>query len=303
VSPPPATNYQGLFDSVGDRCYPGDQFPTSVTARGGSNGALQPLNLLSVGNPIRLGYQRGYSGLGIGFFQTAPQNPSVGTVRRGVSSAEDLSLLSDIEFAKLKNGELIVVGAVATPGHAFRPSDCYAVFHSIAGTEAPGVTIDPGPDPRLMQVRYFGGIQQTAMGNTFFEADRTLKLLSTGFDNTTCALWPERPRDIATELDLIGTEIGGGSNPIPGEGRWHRFWFEPKDAPIETEGSTIRIPKDRLVVQDTTGGGSFVVNNNIGGNLSVNVAGQSYAVAPGSSTIRTPDIPPKILGNATYLRT
>ena len=68
------------------------------------------------------------------------------TKKRAVSSAEDLSLLSDIEFAKFKDGELIVVGPPATESQAFRTDDWYVVFLAIAGTEVPGVTIDPGPN-------------------------------------------------------------------------------------------------------------------------------------------------------------
>jgi hypothetical protein len=167
-----------------------------------------------------------------------------------VSAVDDLALLSDIEMAKFKDGELMVIGPAATAGDGFRPDDWYVVFRAIAGTEAPGVTIDPGPNPNVMQVRYFGGIESSELGRTFFEADRTLKLMSTGFDNYTCALWPDRPRIVPTELDLISKEEANGSESRDRSEGWHRFWFEPSGSPIETEGFAMRIPKNRLIVKD-----------------------------------------------------
>jgi hypothetical protein len=251
-TPPP--DYQRLFDSLGDACYPGDQFPAKVarsqpTSLPVSQPDLSQLGLIGITSPARSGFLASKGFRPTALFQAASQVPQP-TKKRAVSSAEDLSLLSDIEFAKFKDGELIVIGPPATEGQAFRTDDWYVVFRAIAGTEAPGVTIDPGPNPQLMQVRYFGGIERTAIGNTFFQADRTLKLFSTGYDNLTCKVWPERPENVPTELDLITAEMGDGSSPMQGEGRWHRFWFEPNENPIETEGSAVRIPKDRLVVKD-----------------------------------------------------
>src|SRR5665647_3819522 len=51
-------------------------------------------------------------------------------------------------------------------------------------------------------------------GNTFFQADRTLKLFSTAYDNLTCKVWPERPENVPTELDLITAEMGDGLSLI-----------------------------------------------------------------------------------------
>jgi hypothetical protein len=185
----------------------------------------------------------------VSLVQTVSQGPPK-EKKRAISSVDDLGLLSDIEFAKYKNNDLILIGPPAAEGEGFRPDDWYTVFRAISGSEAPGVSIDPGPDPRLMQVRYFGGIQQTALGTTFFEADRTLKLFSTGFDNFTCKVWTGRPRSVPTELDLMAADMHGNVNSLDGQGGWHRFWFEPSDDPVETEGLTIRIPKNRLVVKD-----------------------------------------------------
>jgi hypothetical protein len=255
-------DYQRLFDTLGDRCYPGDQFPveTSGTRLG------SPQDLSKEAFPISLRASFGFrensesdSELSSGFHylpvsmvqsvsQSAPDK--AGAKKRAISSVEDLALLSDIEFAKYKDNDLILVGPPAAEGQGFRPDDWYTVFRAIASDEAPGVSIDPGPDPRHMQVRYFGGIQQTALGNTFFEADRTLKILSTGFDNLTCNVWTGRPHGFATELDFIAAEMGQSAALLEGERGWHRFWFEPSDEPIETESLTMRMPRNRLVVKD-----------------------------------------------------
>jgi hypothetical protein len=131
--------------------------------------------------------------------------------------------------------------------------DWLVVLRAIRNGEAPGVTIDPGPNPSLMQVRYFGGIERTTLGQNFFEADRTLKLLSTGFDNNNCQAWEPRPPGIPTEMDLLARDIWNSDSDARREG-WHRFWFEPTAEPLETEetasGFTIRIPVNRLIVND-----------------------------------------------------
>jgi hypothetical protein len=235
-------SYQRLFDGVGDRCYPGLVSLAAVA------GTANP-------NPQRGGNGSGSAGAlpqnhqATSFLPTA--TPASGsTHRRAVSAVDDLALLADIEMAKFQDGELIVIGPAATGGNGIRPDDWYVVFRAIAGAEAPGVSIDPGPNPNVMQVRYFGGIQASDLGRTFFEADRTLKLMSTGFDNYSCALWPGRPHGIPTELDLVSGERTNGGESRGGSQGWHRFWFEPSANPIETEGFAMRIPKNRLMVKD-----------------------------------------------------
>src|SRR5581483_8915148 len=218
VSPRTASpaEYQQLFDSVGDRCYAGDRFPTSA--------------LLQL---VRFNYTR-----------TSVQRRS-----RQISDADNLSMLGDIEVAKFKGSDLIVVGPPASEAGGLRPEDWYAAFHALTDDGGPGVTIDPGPNPELMSVRFFGGIENTALGNTFFEADRALKLMATGFDNTNCSRWSELPRGVRTELDLMGDEVAAGEG-IPGAGQWHRFWSEPNEQPLETEGNSLSIPLERLIAKD-----------------------------------------------------
>lgn len=243
-------NYQELFDSLGDRCYMSGQ--SSAWAASEHSNVITSYNGKTGSRWTDL-FSR-FPLLGLSQYSEALQSQEVQQAtrprKRAISSVDDLALLSDIEMARFKDNELILIGPSAQEGHGFRPDDWYVAFRAIATTEAPGVSIDPGPNPKLMQVRYFGGVQQTQMGNTLFEADRTLKILSTGYDNLTCGFWSSRPANIPSELDLISNEIGDGSVEMEGQHHWHRFWFEPSDDPIETEGLTARFPNHRLIVKD-----------------------------------------------------
>jgi hypothetical protein len=245
-----SAQYEKLRESLGDRCYPGDLFPKEFSSDAQysfphlmNEGTTAPSGRYDSGSkpfssiPLQLA---SYWGLA---FQTS-RTPK----RRRISSVDDLALLSDISIAWFEKGELTIVGPPAKDGDGLRPDDWYAAFRAMAGTEAPGVSIDPGPDERVMTVRYFGGVQETDLGRTFFEADRTLKLMSTGFDNLTCSVWTARPRHIATELDLMGAELTQRSSTR--HGGWHRFWFEFTDDPFEGDDSHVEIPRDRLVVRD-----------------------------------------------------
>lgn len=244
-------DYESLLRVLGDRCYPGDSDPRLATVTDGLDrplpdgeasprltGRLQSL-LAGVRKPLIAASASAFA-----------QLTNAGKQRTSISAVEDLALLSDIVSVVAENDGLVVIGPPARGSDRFRPDDWYVVFRAIAGTEAPGVSIDPGPNPTQMQVRYFGNIQKTDLGTTFFEADRTLKILSTGFDNLTCSPWPDRPSNIPTEIDLIDDEIASGETASSAEGRWHRFWFEPSDNELQVEGSSLLIPEDRLVVKD-----------------------------------------------------
>jgi hypothetical protein len=50
---------------------------------------------------------------------------------------------------------------------------------------APGISIEPSPDPSVMKVRYLGQTENTRFGSIMFESDRMLKVLSLGKDNHT----------------------------------------------------------------------------------------------------------------------
>ena len=169
---------------------------------------------------------------------------------RAIYDLQQLSRLGDIQKARYRadKSELILIGPPASAGEGLNYDDWLAAFRAISGTEAPGVTIDPGPTATAMQVKYFGAVENTHMGNNLFEADRTLKMFSTGFNNNDCLPWAGRPPQIRTELDLFSAE--GDSSFQPG---WHRFWFEPSDDAIESSADGLTVtsfPTHRLIVKD-----------------------------------------------------
>jgi hypothetical protein len=101
-----------------------------------------------------------------------------------------------------------------------------------------------------MNVRYLGGSRGTHLGETLFEADRVLKILSSGYDNRNCTVWPLMPAGFPTELDLIEADLRSGRDLA--NGGWHRFWFEPAESAIEmtSDGHGIRIPKNPWIVHE-----------------------------------------------------
>lgn len=177
--------------------------------------------------------------------------PPAGAGLRAIRALQSLAELSDIHVARFRRdrGDLLVIGPPANGQEGLRYDDWLAAFRAIAHKGAPGVSIDPGPDPKLMSVRYFGGIDDTHVGVVFFHADRTLKLLSTGYDNATCAKLPGLPPGVRTELELLDAEMRGGRVPQQG---WHRFWFEPTDeeVSVSADGLAMVLPAKRLVVLD-----------------------------------------------------
>jgi YD repeat-containing protein len=101
-------------------------------------------------------------------------------------------------------------------------------YHAVGGGPPPGVSIDPRPqqlqaglrEGDMMDVVYFGGLEQSEYGFAAFEADRLMKCLSAGKDNITREPFMCGVPGYQSELALLA----GGA-----EGRdaaWHRFWIE-----------------------------------------------------------------------------
>jgi hypothetical protein len=101
-----------------------------------------------------------------------------------------------------------------------------------------------------MVVRYFGGIEQTHLGSVFFEADRTLKLLSTGYDNLNCSKVSLLPASSASELEMLEQEFL--KDRVAGPAGWHRFWFDlaPDEVEVSPDNLSARIPSRRLFVDE-----------------------------------------------------
>ncbi len=168
------------------------------------------------------------------------------------TSIRAIARLADVEAALYRpdKQDLVLIGLAANETNGLLPDDWLVAYRSVLGTEPLGVSIDPGPDSREMHVRYLGGSQGTHLGTTLFEADRILKILSSGYDNFSCSVWPSMPASFATELDLIEADLRAGLALY--DGGWHRFWFEPAEVPIEmtTDGYGVVIPKNRWIVHE-----------------------------------------------------
>ena len=90
-------------------------------------------------------------------------------------------------------------------------------------TDSVGMTIDPLPDnPRgpEMQVVFFGGCENTALGWVIFECDRLMKSLSQGEDNLTHQ--PVRPDGLDDFLNMLELSRGFGEHT---SNEWNRFWL------------------------------------------------------------------------------
>jgi hypothetical protein len=243
--------FQQAVANLGERCFPGDAFDTSapIPANGvkaspatsdkhQDSAALDSARRLSAaadraaGNPKQI---------------ESAQAPNL----TRISDFAELSSLADVERVLYRRvqSELILIGPAANNEDGLRPDDWQAAFRAVAKFGMAGVSIDPGDNKTSMKVRYIGGIERSHLGATFFEADRTLKLMSTGFDNLDCSKWPLQPKDLLTELDLIDGEMRSQTF----DRGWHRFWFEPSDAAIKEDPATpgvARFEVNRLVVLD-----------------------------------------------------
>jgi hypothetical protein len=240
--------------SLGERCYPGNAFNTALIAppepRPGHRSnplraalaVLSSLRQPSIPSAFKVG-------------QVAPPRrarPAQHRELTGTTDFAELSTLADIErvIYRKAQSEIILMGPPATGGDGLRFDDWVAILRSVSKFGSPAVSIDPGDTPNVMKVSYFGGIENSHVGATFFEADRTLKLLSTGFDNLDCSRWSNQPPDLLTELDLIDGEM---RTAAPADHGWHRFWFEPTNETVKEDPVTptsIRFEEQRLAVLD-----------------------------------------------------
>lgn len=176
--------------------------------------------------------------------------PTMGRPRKAIRDLAALEQLADLEVVRYtkETGELLLIGPAAPPGQGLRVDDWLVVVRAMVQHGAPGVSIDPGPTPDRMVVRYIGGIEQTVLGATFFTADWWLKVLSTGFDNRTCAR-VALELELPTELELHAAAM---QQHMVGSPQWHRLWFEPAPTSVEVseDGLAMRLPTQRLMVQE-----------------------------------------------------
>ncbi len=161
--------------------------------------------------------------------------PSVG----GVLFNKAASVLTEIEeisgaYWDEKVGQLVILGkANGGVQEQYLPrmdKDHLAVaLRAVFSDDNLGVSIDPPPsylqggdfppDGTMMQVRYLGATEGTLFGTILFEADRLLKILSTGKDNETRVAVTSNVRGFQNELDLQ-MDVGATCKSA-----WHRMWF------------------------------------------------------------------------------
>lgn len=163
-----------------------------------------------------------------------------------------LGQLADIKMARYEEDKsaLLLIGPPAADGAGLSADDWRAVFQSLFSRgKALGISIDPGPTPEAMVVRYLGGIENTRLGLTFFEADRMFKSLGGGYDNYSCARFTQRPPTLQTELDLMEAGLRRGERPT--QMGWHRLWYEFSEESLKQaeNGRTVLIPPQHLQVR------------------------------------------------------
>ena len=182
--------------------------------------------------------------------QARPQNGQKLKVVRDLAVLGQLADVEVVRFVKESHPELILIGPAAEDGQGLQYDDWLTMLRALGQYGPPGVSIDPGPSQDEMVVRYFGGIAQTHVGSVFFEADRTLKLLSTGYDNLNCSKVSLLPAGSPSELELLETEFL--KTRETGPAGWHRFWFDLASDEVEVspDNLTARIPARRLFVDE-----------------------------------------------------
>jgi hypothetical protein len=182
--------------------------------------------------------------------QARPQNAQKLKAVRDLVLLGQLADIEAVRFVKQPRPELILVGPAAEEGHGLQYDDWLTMLRALGQYGPPGVSIDPGPSSDEMVVRYFGGIEQTHLGGVFFEADRTLKLLSTGYDNLNCSKVSLLPTSSPSELQLLEQEFV--KTREAGPAGWHRFWFDLTNDEVEVspDNLTARIPHRRLFVDE-----------------------------------------------------
>lgn len=223
--------------ALGEYCYKGLKDPNTALAPGGTR-------------------QRSPASLGPTTWPLSPSEraalPTPSRPRKAIRDLTALEQLADIEVVRFnkETSELLVIGPAAAPGQGLRFDDWLVVLRALVFQGPPGVSIDPSPTPERMVVRYFGGIERTALGALFFEADRSLKLLSTGFDNRTCGRVTPGLATLPTTLDLMAAEMR--QRQVLTGPQWHRYWFELSEDSVEVsqDGLAMRVPAQRLVVKE-----------------------------------------------------
>lgn len=143
--------------------------------------------------------------------------------------------LGDIDGAAWdpNSGQLVLYGP---DNHLFlppmSPDDLVAAYRSVflhAG-EDPGVTMGNVPPPEGFEeeqgVAYYGGVEETHLGWTLFEADRQLKCYTLGADNVT---GESVDSQVAGYQSILASTVQAEELPDEVD---HRMWFVPGEVEL-----------------------------------------------------------------------
>lgn len=117
--------------------------------------------------------------------------------------------------------------------------NAFTVAYRAAGAGSPpGVSIDPRSgqlqgglrEGDLMDVVYFGGVQNSEYGFAAFEADRLMKCLSAGKDNLSGDPVSSSVPGYRSELELYAEGVDAQ------DAAWHRFWIEIDKSDVAHSG-------------------------------------------------------------------
>jgi hypothetical protein len=121
------------------------------------------------------------------------------------------------------SGLLLLIGKPAAGRGPYHLDDLMVALQAVYFEKEPlGMTIDPDPqNPRgpTMNVQYFGGCADSALGWIMFECDRLVKCYSQGLDNFTGQAFAANVPEFYNMLQLrAGSKQGADST-------WNRFWL------------------------------------------------------------------------------
>ena len=254
--------YERALSELGERCFAGRTAELALQSQHTLQPVIAPGIESSTGDTalanVRVGPAFSFSFLSqsgttsstsASTSQTRPPSPQKLKAVRDLTLLNQLADVEAVRFVKRPRPELILIGPAAEEGQGLQYDDWLTMLRALGQYGPPGVSIDPGPNPDDMIVHYFGGIDDTHLGSVFFEADRTLKLLSTGYDNLNCSKVSLLPAGSPSELELLEQEFAKTRSTPAG---WHRFWFDltKDEVEVSPDNLTARIPSRRLFVDE-----------------------------------------------------
>ncbi len=238
--------------------------------------------LSKAGKVIEKGFKGGYYAYkNLSSFKN--QRPNVGGVYLD-KVAEVLGKLGEVETVTFdpNSQRLLFIGPDSKTGSlsSVRLDHLATAFRTVFGNylHEPGVTIDPNPknphgkadikglDPEnckkkvknqrkelplnCMEIKFFGGVENTHFGYLLLESDRLMKALSMGEDNVTRQPVSADIEGYHNLIKLEYTEMGGNHD----KKLFSRFWLEPVRVVVQLteDGNSIAFTDTKIRVKTQT---------------------------------------------------